>query len=238
MELFNLDNLSKISRYIFWIDKQIKSKENQYYLNYLKKEFPKYIIETFDSINNFEYFLKKEKKVYDFKFVYIIISGSLAEEFFNIYINLTYINIIAATIIFCSNKSQHSSKPYANDLYINPGGIISTYEEVIEYINNPNDQLWHKLKAIKFNNILPQKKVNSSGNKFIFAKDLSEITLPIILTQIIKKNLIHSDDIFNFEQFTFSQYRFKPGNEGIIPLIKPSLEKKIYIPLSKFSKFF
>ena len=111
-------------------------------------------------------------------------------------------------------------------------------KKLFEYINNPNDQLWHKLKAIKFNNILPQKKVNSSGNKFIFAKDLSEITLPIILTQIIKKNLIHSDDIFNFEQFTFSQYRFKPGNEGIIPLIKPSLEKKIYIPLSKFSKFF
>ena len=98
-----------IPRYIFWIDKNIKTEENQNYLKELKKE-------------------------YDFKFIYIIISGRLAENFFNRYNIFDYTTIIAATIVFCGNKSFHSSKPYANDLYINPGGVVNNFDEVIKYI--------------------------------------------------------------------------------------------------------
>ena len=122
-----------IPRFIFWIDKNIKTEENQNYLKELQKEFPSYKKETFDSIENLEYFLKKEKKEYDFKFIYIIISGSLAEKFFNSYNIFDYTTIIAATIVFCGNKSFHSSKPYANDLYLNPGGVVNNFDEVIEY---------------------------------------------------------------------------------------------------------
>ena len=85
-----------IPRFIFWIDKNIKTEENQNYLKELQKEFPSYKKETFDSIENLEYFLKKEKKEYDFKFIYIIISGSLAEKFFNSYNIFDYTTIIAA----------------------------------------------------------------------------------------------------------------------------------------------
>jgi hypothetical protein len=51
-----------ITRYIFWIDANIKTEENQKYLKELIKEFPSYKIETFTSIDNLESFLTKEKK--------------------------------------------------------------------------------------------------------------------------------------------------------------------------------
>ena len=85
--------------------------------------------------------MTKNKKVYDFKFIYNIISGSLAEDFFNRYNLFTNTTIIAGTIVFCGNKNYHSSKPYANDLYLNPGGVVNNFTEVINYIKSPNDML-------------------------------------------------------------------------------------------------
>ena len=226
-----------IPRFIFWIDKNIKTEENQKYLKELQKEFPSYKKETFDSIENLEYFLKKEKKEYDFKFIYIIISGSLAEKFFNSYNIFDYTTIIAATIVFCGNKSFHSSKPYANDLYLNPGGVVNNFDEVIKYIKNPNDILWHNLISIKENNIILPKNKGGFGYTFKYANDLSDITLPIILTEIIKKNLIQDIDILRFKDFVFSRYLKNKNNNIIIPLAKPSLEKSVYIPFKKRAKF-
>ena len=77
-----------------------------------------------------------------------------------------------------------------------------------------------------------------SGNVFKYAHDLSEITLPIILTEIIKKNLISEGSMLKFQEFIFSKYRYFNKGHEIIPLVKPSLEKKVYIPLSKIAKYF
>ena len=226
-----------LKKFIFWIDKNIKNNQNQNYLKQLNKEFPSYVKETFTSIENLENFLKLKKKEYDFKFIYIIISGSLAEEFFNRYNLFTHTTIIAATIVFCSNKSFHSSKPYANDLYLNPGGVVNNFNEVIQYIKNPNDILWHNLMNIKENSIILPKKNVGFGNTFKYAKSLSEIALPIILTEIIKKNLIHDLDILKFKNYIFSRYINNVKNDIILPLAKPSQEKSVYIPLKKRAKF-
>ena len=58
----NVDNFLNIPRFIFWIDKNIKTEENQGYLNNLKKEFSSYSIQTFGSIDAFEDILKKKKQ--------------------------------------------------------------------------------------------------------------------------------------------------------------------------------
>ena len=240
MEHQSIEKLLNISRYIFWLDKNINSEENKIYLKELQKEFPLYIIETFNSIENFEYFLKIEKDKYDFKFIYIILSGNLAEKFFNNYNVFTYTTIIAATIVFCRNKNYHINKAYANDLYLNPGGITTNFIEVIEYINNPTDFLWFNLLTINENNntIIQDKNINSFGNTFNYVTNLSEITLPLILSEIIKKNLIKDIDIFNFKEFMFSRYLNNKYNKEIISLVKPSLEKSVYIPLIKRAKYF
>ena len=221
-------------RIIFWIDQNIENVQNQKYLKELKNEFPAYTIKTFTSINSYESYLKKNKGDYDFKFIYFILSGRLAEKFFDNYNLLTHTNIIAATIVFCLNKEYHSSKPYAYDLYLNPGGVVVNIKEVIKYIKSENDILWHNLVNINKNSIvLPEKKENF-GNTFVYAQTLSDIALPIILTEIIKKNLIQHRDIINFQSFIFAKYLDK---KEIISLVKPSLEKNIYLPLKKRALF-
>ena len=223
-------------RIIFWIDQNIENDQNQKYLEKLKNEFPTptYSIKTFISINSYESYLKKNKKDYDFKLIYFILSGRLAEKFFNNYNLLTHTNIIAATIVFCKNKIYHSSKPYANDLYLNPGGVVVKFKEVIKYIKSENDILWHNLVNINKNNIvLPEEKQNF-GNTFIYAQTLTDIALPIILTEIIKKNLIQPMDIINFMSYIFAKYL---NEKEVISLVKPSLEKNIYLPLKKRALF-
>ena len=226
--------LLNIQRYIFWLDSNIKNDENQNYLKKLQNEFPSYEIETFDSVESTISYLKKKKEKYDFTFIYFIISGRLAEKFFNSYNLLTHTTIIGATIVFCGNKDLHSSKPYANDLYLNPGGVVINFDEVINYIKSPNDILWYNLININKNEIVLPKEKKDFGNTFKYAKSLSDITLPIILTEIIKKNLIQNIDILQFKKFMFSKYL---NDTKIISLVKPSLEKSVYIPLKKRARY-
>ena len=61
----------------------------------------------------------------------------LTKIFFNSCNLSNDISIIAATIVFCGNKNFHSSKPYANNLYLNPDGVVNNFNEVIEYIKSP-----------------------------------------------------------------------------------------------------
>ena len=44
--------------------------------------------------------------------------------------------------------------------------------------------------------------------------------------------------MLNFQEFIFSKYRYFNKGKEIIPLVKPSLEKKLYIPLTKIAKYF
>ena len=226
-----------IQRFIFWLDKNIESDDNQYYLNELKNEFPKYEILTFTSIESSISHLKNEKEKYDFKLIYFIISGRLAEEFFKSYSILNETTIIAATIVFCGNINLHSSKPYANDLYLNPGGVVMYFDEVIYYIKKDNDYLWYCLTNVKKNTFQLPEENKGFGNTFKYADSLSDITLPIILTEIIKKNLIQDKDILNFKTFMFSKYKDDENRDIILPLVKPSLEKNVYIPLKKRAAF-
>ena len=142
-------------------------------------------MQAFDSLDKFESYIKNDNELPNFPFIYVIIGESLVEDYFNRYCLLQEPNIIAATIIFSKNKDYHFSKPYANDLYLNPGGIVDDFIEVIEYMQKPN------FRFLKNNiYIIPKKENENFGNTFEFAKNLSDITLPMIFTEIIKKNLI------------------------------------------------
>ena len=61
--------------------------------------------------------------------------------------------------------------------------------------------------------------------------------MPIVLIEIIKKNLIQDKDILNFKTFMFAKYKDDEKRDIILPLVKPSLEKNVYIPLKKRAKF-
>ena len=134
--------LKSIKRNIFWIDNDINNNINQSYLKFLddnlKDVYKSYNIQAFDSLDKFESYIKNDNELPNFPFIYVIIGESLVEDYFNRYCLLQEPNIIAATIIFSKNKDYHFSKPYANDLYLNPGGIVDDFIEVIEYLQKPN----------------------------------------------------------------------------------------------------
>jgi len=231
------NKLLKIQRYIFWIDNDMEKEENKECLKELKYEFPSYEIEDFISMKSYKSFLKKNIEKYEFKFIYYIVTGKLADEFFENYNeSKEHSKIMAATIVYCENenKNDYSSKPYANNLYLNPGGIVTNFNEVINYIRCENDILWHDLVNMKESNIYSLEEITNYGNTFQYAQSLKDIALPIIVTEIIKKNLIKNIDIINFMNYIFSKYSDKPE---IISLVKPSLEKNIDIPLKKRALF-
>lgn len=121
---------------IIWLDKNVKSQENTNYLrnfaNELKSKSIVFLLKT--SISETIELLKKMS----FSLVYIIVSRSYAEEFFNEYtkiVNNSDIKVIYVTIVFCFNLKKHSSKAYFKDPFLNPRGVVNNFKAVINYIN-------------------------------------------------------------------------------------------------------
>ena len=96
---------------IIWIDENVDSIENKVFLEifeggiknakfYLKKS----VKEAFDLIKNLREKIKGNRrvKIFHFRLFYVIVSGSLSNEFFSEYVKTTReLGIISANIIFC-----------------------------------------------------------------------------------------------------------------------------------------
>ena len=84
---------------IIWLDWNVFNDENKLtYQFYLKR------VETFNflcytSVDNLFSFIEKNRQYFEFRLFYIVINGSLAEDFFRKYVKMTEkYNIIAASI--------------------------------------------------------------------------------------------------------------------------------------------
>ena len=120
---------------ILWIDKNLNTFDNKSTLEYFKDNLKNYIIITFESVSNAFKEIKNNKNIYEFDLFYVIVSGSLTEEFFTVYAKETQkINIIAATIVYCFNQKYHENKPYYLDPFLNPGKITNNAQIVVDYI--------------------------------------------------------------------------------------------------------
>ena len=122
---------------IIWLDKNIFNEENtSTYEDYLPK-LKTFNFFRFTSVNDlFEYITNEENiNYFKFRLFYVIVSGSLAESFYNEYVKMTEkYNIIAATIVYCFNQKYHETKPYFKDPFLNSGGITYNFEDVVNYI--------------------------------------------------------------------------------------------------------
>jgi len=93
---------------IVWIDQNVNNLENKFTLEYLQKVLKDdYKIATLESVNEaFQLFEIKKKVLF-----YIIVSGRLAEEYFNNYAEKVIdMNILSASTIYCYNESYHKKK--------------------------------------------------------------------------------------------------------------------------------
>ena len=70
-----------------------------------------YNITTLKSVNEAFQLFEIKKEVFDFRLFYVIVSGRLAEEYFNNYAEkVINMNILSASIIYCYNDSYHKKK--------------------------------------------------------------------------------------------------------------------------------
>ena len=120
---------------IIWIDENVDNDENKIFLKifedgiknakfYLKKS----VREAFDFIKNHRETImgNRSVKIFQFRLFYVIVSGSLSNEFFTEYVKTTKeLGIISANIIFCADENKHRRNAYYLDEFLNPGKVYN-----------------------------------------------------------------------------------------------------------------
>ena len=131
----NSQNIDNHKETIIWLDKNVFNKENKFIYEIYLPRFDKFNFLCFTSVKELISFITKNLNYFEFRLFYIIVSGRLAEEFYNEYVKITEkFNIIAATIVYCFQRKYHETKPYFKDSFLNSGGITFDFEDVINYI--------------------------------------------------------------------------------------------------------
>ena len=184
---------------IIWIDENVDNDENKIFLEifesgiknakfYLKKS----VKEAFDLIKNHREKImgNRSVKIFQFRLFYVIVSGSLSNEFFTEYVKTTReLGIISANIIFCSNEDKHRRNAYYLDSFLNSGKVYNekSIDKIIEYINKDECPFLNELQESK-QIYKPEKE--SYGNVFFPVERISDITFPYFFGQLINSTLV------------------------------------------------
>ena len=220
---------------IIWIDANINNNENQETYKNNRKKFKNFNFICFSSVKRAINFII-ENKYFDFRLVYAIVSGRLAEEFFNEYVKLSETkNVVIATTVYCFNIKYHEQKPYFQDKFLNSGGIAFNFEEVVNYILKDECE-WGKIPKL-YKGYQPEEE--KYGNVFttIDTTKKYELHLPILIGKLINVSLLENEDLSNFQNLLLIRY-CKNSNSKINYLIKPSGNKNMDIPLHLLAKYF
>ena len=217
---------------IIWIDANIYNKENQETYKNNRKKLKNFNFIRFSSVKKAMNFIK-ENKYFDFRLVYAIVSGRLAEEFFNEYVKISETkNVVIATTVYCFKKKYHEQKPYFLDKFLNSGGIAFKFEDVVNYILKDECE-WEKIPE-QYSGYQPKEE--NYGNVFttIDTTKKYELHLPILIGKLINVSLLENEDLSNFQKLLLRRYC---NNSKSIKnyLIKPSGNKNMDIPLHLLS---
>ena len=227
--------LDKYKECIIWIDANIYNEENKETYKRHLKTFQNFNFICFSSVKNAINFIYKSK-YYNFRLIYAIVSGRLAEEFFNEYVKIIEKkNVVIATTVYCLNKKYHEQKPYFLDKFLNSGGITFNFNDVVNYILKDECE-WEKIPQ---QYIGYQPKEGQYGNVFmtIDTRKKYELHLPILIGKLINVSLLENEDLPNFQKLLLSRY-CNNNKSRINYLIKPSGNKNMNIPLHILSKYF
>ena len=210
---------------VIWIDQNNNQKENKEYLKIYSKELTNFKFTLVTSIEDGYSCLEK----LGFQLIYIILSGRLAEEFLDSYEeNLKKMSVVTLNIIFCYNGKFHSSKKYANDPFYNPGGVVTEFEEVIQFLKMDNKY------PINNQNLSRDIIISEDKNLFLFIeKSIENISFPIILKKFSSR-FINEEDLIKFKQFLINNYYKELKNDRELNILR----NKIKIPYYLFTKIF
>lgn len=119
---------------IIWIDANIYNFENKNTYEQYNSKFKKFNFIRFSSVSKAINYITRNS-YFEFRLIYAIVSGKLAEEFFNEYVKISEKkNIVIATSVYCFNQKYHETKPYFKDLFLNTGGITFIFDDIVDYI--------------------------------------------------------------------------------------------------------
>jgi len=232
----NSQKIDENKETIVWLDKNVFNEENKStYKEYLPR-LKNFNFFCFNSIQDLELFIKKNINYFEFRLFYTIVSGKLAEEYYNKYVKLTEeYNIISASIVYCFKKKYHEKKPYFKDNFLNSGGITFSFEEAANYILKDECD-WENIthNYIKY---IPEKQKYGDIFMHIDTTKEYELALPILIGKTINSSLLEKGAIKDFQNLLLSRY-CKNYEEKVLKLIKPSGNKNMDIPLHILSKFF
>ena len=234
---------------VIWIDQNIDNDENKYTYEEFTNSLPEFDIIKCKSVKETFDLIEKNYEDYKFKLFYVIVSGSLSEEFFNEYVKKSLeMHILCATIIYCSEKHRKMNefKPFYLDNFLNPGKVTDSSYFVIDYIKSieckyylDSNELNNKQKEEKKENEDEKIKENEKNKndiefaaEFTYVNDLGTMAYPIIISKYINCTLIEKEE---FEAF---QEEYVKKFPKLKHLFKPSEEKNIFIPYHILAKYY
>ena len=177
-------------------------------------------VEAFDVSSGIE-----EIKKVDFKCIYVIVSGSMFNEFIQLFQeNLNQIKCIPIITMFTLHRKVCEQYQYANHPFYNSGGIHVQYEELIETFLKFDSIVKNKIEK----NIINDYFTNECFN-FEKIDSIPKLYFPFIYSKLIEK--IPDEEINEFNKNIL-----KYDNEEISKLIYPLTSLK-EIPIELLVKF-
>ena len=220
---------------IFWLDQNVFNNENKEIYNFYKNRLLKFNFFCFTSVDSLFSFINKNLEYLEFRLFYIVVSGSLAEEFFSEYVKTSEkYNILAASIVYCLHPIYHEMKPYFEDKFLNPGGVTCNFEKVMKYILK-DECNWKKIHQT-YKEYKPGNTEYGDVFMFMDTKNEYELALPILIGKSINSSLIEKGEIKKFQEVLLSRY-CNSYEKKDLQLIKPSGNKNMNIPLHILTKF-
>ena len=227
-------------RKIIWIDNNIYDYEKQYTYKEFITSLPEYEIFRAKSVKEAFNIIEQRYDEFKFKLFYVIVGGELADEFFNEYIQKSLeMHILAATIIYCSEKDRETNryKPYFLDTYLDPGEVTDSSYFVIDYIKKVQCPYYLEepktlIKPLEINEINEKKSDVDFAAEFTYVPDLGTIAFPILISKHINCTLIDGKELDLLQRENIKLY------PKIKHLFKPSEEKKIDIPYHILAKYY
>ena len=230
---------------IIWIDQKIDNQENTYTYEELTNNLPEYDIIKCKSVKETFDYITKNYEDFKFKLTYIIVSGTLSEDFFNEYVKKSLeLHILFATIIYCSeeHRKMNEFKPFYLDNFLNPGKVTDSSYFVIDYIKSVQCQYYIDSNELNQNLIKEkEEKINQNEKnkndlefaaEFTYVKDLGTMAYPIIVSKYINCTLIENEELETFQEQCVKAF------PKLKHLFKPSQEKNIFIPYHILAKYY
>ena len=243
---------NKKKKKIIWIDDKVDNIENTYTYEEFTTNLPEYDIIKAKSVKQAFHHIEKNYEDFKFKLFYVIVSGTLSEDFFREYVKKSLeLHILCATIIYCSEKNRklNEFKPFYLDNFLNPGKVTDSSYFVIEYIksvqcsyylepneliNEQKEKVEEKKEKIESNDFEENKNKNDIefAAEFSYIKDLGTMAYPIIISKYINCTLIEKGDIEIMQKENIKLF------PKLKHLFKPSEEKDIFIPYYILAKYY